>query len=75
MDHFSLNINIQTLIGIFFVVLGLMLALLGFLLVRFAFLDGKQFFFSRPLGQILMPIGGILAFAAVLMIIYIRIAF
>ena len=75
MDSFDTNINIQTLIGIFVIVFGLMLSLLGFLLARFTFLDGKQFFFSSTLGRVLMLVGGILAFAAVLMVIYVRIAF
>ena len=75
MDPFDTNINIQSLIGIFFIVLGLMVALLGFLLVRFAFLDGKHFFFSETLGKVLIPIGGILALAATLMVVYIRIAY
>ena len=75
MDGFHGNINIQTLAGLFAAAFGLLIVLLGYLLARFAFLDGKSFYFSRPLGGILMLTGGILAVASLLLVIYIRIAY
>jgi len=73
MDGFATNINIQTLIGLFFLVLCLVLGLVGYLLWRFRFLDGKQFYFSQNLGRILMVASALMAFAAVLMLIYVRV--
>ena len=75
MDPLATNINFQTLVGLLIAVFALMLVLLGYLLARFTFLDGKSFTFSKPLGRILMVTGGILAFASLLLIIYIRIAY
>ena len=72
MPTFHGNINIQTLIGLFFLVLCLVIGILGVLLWRFEFLDGKNFYFSRTLGAVLVVVSGILAIAAILMIIYIR---
>ena len=73
MSAFETNINIQTLIGLFFLVFCLVIGVLGYLLWRFRFLDGKQFGFSRGLGTGLMLASGLLAFAAVLMLIYVRV--
>ena len=74
MHTFEANINIQTLIGLFLLVLCLVMAVLGVLLWRFEFLDGKSFYFSRTLGAVLVVVSGILAVAAVLMLIYVRVA-
>ena len=73
MATFQQNINIQTVIGLFFLVICLVLFAFGYLLRRFEFLDGKQFYFSRTLGVVLMVASGILAIAAILMLIYIRV--
>lgn len=75
MDPLATNINFQTLVGLLITVFALMLVLLGYLLARFTFLDGKSFYFSKPLGRILIVTGGILAFASLLLIIYIRLAY
>ena len=75
MDPLATNINFQTLIGLLIAVFALMLVLLGYLLARFTFLDGKSFYFSKPLGRILMVIGSMLTFVSLLLIIYIRIAY
>ncbi|MCL2828193.1 MAG: hypothetical protein FWD99_05580 [Oscillospiraceae bacterium] len=72
MAEFDTNLNIQTIIGLFFLALSLVLAALGFLLWRFEFLDGKSFFFSRTLGAIFLIGSGILAFTTVLLLIYVR---
>ena len=72
MRTFDQHMSIQTMIGVFFLVLCLVVGVLGFLLYRFEFLDGKHFFFSRTLGVILMIASGVLAVAAVLMLIYVR---
>jgi len=74
MITFQTNINIQTLIGLFVLVFCLVTAVFGLLLWRFEFLDGKSFYFSRKLGAVLVITSGILAVAAVLMLIYVRIA-
>jgi len=74
MVAFQENINIQTMIGLFFLVVCLVVALLGFLLWRFEFLDGKQFYFSRTLGVVLMVASGVLVVAAVIMLIYVRVS-
>ncbi|MCL2842074.1 MAG: hypothetical protein FWE28_01225 [Oscillospiraceae bacterium] len=73
MGTFEQHMSIQTMIGLFFIVLCLVVAVLGFLLWRFEFLDGKHFFFSRTLGAILMIASGVFAIAAVLMLVYVRI--
>ena len=73
MGEFETNINIQTLIALFFLAFCLLLGLLGFLLWRFRFLDGRQFYFSRGLGIGLMVASGILSVAALLMLLYVRI--
>jgi len=73
MDEFATNINIQTLIGLFFLVLFVVIGLFGFLLWRFEFLNGKEFYFSHNLGRILMLSSSILIFSTVLMLIYIRV--
>jgi len=74
MAEFDANLNIQTLIGLFFLVLSLVFAVLGFLLWRFEFLDGKSFFFSRTLGAIFFIGSVILAFATLLLLLYVRVA-
>ena len=73
MGEFHTNINIQTSIALFFLALCLVMALFGFLLWRFEFLDGKEFYFSEGLGRILMLASAILAFATVLMLIYVQV--
>ena len=73
MRAFETHLDIQTLIGVFVLVLSLVLLLFGYLLYRFEFLDGKSFFFSRNLGIILCVVSGISAIAAIMMIIYVRI--
>ena len=73
MSDFQTNINIQTAIGLFFLAFCLVMALLGYLLWRFEFLDGKEFYFSESLGRILMVASVILAFATIVMLIYIRV--
>ena len=73
MPDFHTNINIQTAIGLFFLVLCFVVALFGYLLWRFEFLDGKQFYFSRSLGLIFMVSSSILAFATFIMLLYVRI--
>jgi len=73
MGDFETNINIQTLIGLFFLVFCLVIGLTGYLLWRFRFLDGKQFDFSRGIGIFLMVASGLLTFAAVLMLLYVRV--
>jgi len=72
MNAFETNINIQTLIGLFFLAACLVTAIFGLLLWRFEFLDGKSFYFSRTLGRILVLVSGILAMAALMMLIYVR---
>ena len=74
MQGFDTNINIQTLIGLFILVLCFVFAVVGFLLWRYEFLDGKSFFFSRTLGVILVMTSVILAVAVCLMLIYVRVA-
>jgi len=74
MNAFHTNLNIQTMIGIFFLVLCFVTAIFGALLCRFEFLDGKSFYFSRILGVVLMVTSGILGIAAVLMLVYVRVA-
>jgi len=74
MGNFYTDINIQTLIGLFSLAFCLIIALLGYLLLRFRFLDGKSFYFSGPLGLILMLTSAIVALAALLMLLYVRIA-
>ena len=73
MGYFHTNINIQTLIGLFSLAFCLIIALLGYLLLRFRFLDGKNFYFSQSLGLILMVASAIVALAALLMLLYVRI--
>jgi len=73
MPDFHTNINIQTTIGLFFLALCFVVALFGYLLWRFEFLDGAQFYFSRNLGRILMVASSILAFATLIMLLYVRI--
>ncbi|MCL2563489.1 MAG: hypothetical protein FWE08_05575 [Oscillospiraceae bacterium] len=73
MGTFETDINIQTLIGLFFLVFCLVIGVFGFLLWRFRFLDGKSFYFSRGLGIGLIVGSSILAVAAVLMLIYVRV--
>jgi len=73
MTHFHTNINIQTIIALFFLVICFVFLVLGFLLWRFAFLDGKNFHFSRTLGKVFVAASGILTVAAVLMLIYVRV--
>jgi|GEM_PF-1957774 len=73
MAQFNENLNIQMLIGLFVLVLCFVLGVLGFLLRRFEFLDGRSFYFSRTLGAILMMISGILALAALIMLLYVRV--
>jgi len=73
MTQFHTNINIQTVIALFFLVICLVTAILGLLLKRFQFLDGKNFYFSRTLGKVLLAVSAILAVAAGLMLIYIRV--
>ena len=72
MNAFQANINIQTMIGLFFLALCLVTAIFGLLLWRFEFLDGKSFYFSRTLGRVLVLVSVILALAALLMLIYVR---
>lgn len=72
MAAFHLNLNIQTMIGLFFMVLCFTTGILGFLLYRYEFLDGKSFFFSRTLGVILMLVSMIVAGAAGLVLVYVR---
>jgi len=72
MNAFETNINIQTVIGLFFLAICFVTAIFGLLLWRFEFLDGKSFYFSRTLGIILVVISAILAMAALLMLIYVR---
>ena len=74
MADFAVNINIQTLLGLLFLVLCLVLTVVGFLLWRFRFLDGQNFYFSENLGRILLVASAILALTAVLMLIYVRLA-
>ena len=73
MAGFALNVNIQTLIGLFFMTFCLVVAVFGYLLARYRFLDGQSFDFSQNLGRILMIASGILAFATGLMLIYVQI--
>lgn len=73
MQELQMNINIQTMVALFFLVICFVVAVLGFLLWRYEFLDGKSFFFSRTLGAVLMVASIILAFAAFLMLIYVRV--
>jgi len=73
MINFHENINIQTLIGLFSLGFCVVMGILGWLLWRFEFLDGKKFYFSRAVGLVLMLASGILALAAFLMLIYVRI--
>ena len=73
MGTFETDINIQTLIGLFLLVICLVVAIFGMLLWRFALLDGRSFHFSRTLGRILVAASGILAVAAILMLIYVRV--
>ena len=73
MTAFSYNLNIQTAIALFFLVLCLTLFILGYLLWRFEFLNGKEFFFSRTLGAVLMVVSIILALTSLLMLLFIRI--
>ena len=74
MQGFYENINIQTLIGLFILVLCFVIAIVGFLLWRYEFLDGKSFFFSRILGVVLVMGSVVLAVAVCLMLIYVRVA-
>jgi len=74
MTFFHQNINIQTMIGLFILVLCIVFATLGVLLWRFEFLDGKSFYFSRTLGRILVGLSSILGLATLLMLLYVRIA-
>ena len=73
MGEFETNINIQTVIALFFLVFCLVIALFGYLLCRFRFLDSKSFFFSQTLGLILMVASGVFAIAALLMLLYVRV--
>ena len=73
MAQFQANINIQTLIGLFFLVICVVTGVLGLLLWRFEFLDGKNFYFSRTLGRVLVAASAILSIAALLMLLYIRV--
>ena len=73
MGHFHTNINIQTLIGLFFLVFCVMTALFGYLLCRFRFLDGKSFYFSQTLGLVLLVASAIFALAIILMLLYVRV--
>jgi hypothetical protein len=73
MAPFYANINIQTLIGLFLLVLCLVIALFGYLLRRFRFLDGQNFYFSENLGRILLMASAIFAVAAGLMLLYVRV--
>ena len=73
MVHFHANINIQTMIGLFLLVLCLVIALFGYLLWRFRFLDGQNFYFSENLGRILLVASAIVAVAAILMLLYVRV--
>ena len=72
MALWHVNINIQTLIALFFLTFFVVLGVFGFLLFRFEFLDGKEFHFSRPLGGILMIACSILTLAGLLMLLYVR---
>ncbi|MCL2587980.1 MAG: hypothetical protein FWD84_01080 [Oscillospiraceae bacterium] len=72
MTEFHENINIQTIIGLFFLVACLVIFLFGFLLWRFRFLDGKEFYFSQGLGRVLMVASVIMAFASGIMLFYVR---
>ena len=73
MGVFETDLNIQSLIGLFFLVFCLVLGLFGYLLWRFQFLDGQSFYFSQSLGRVLIVSSIILAFAAVLLLIYVRV--
>ena len=75
MDPFDANINVQTLIGLFILVLSLAIALLGYLLMRFQFFDGKSFYFSHTLGKVLLTVGVILAVTSLLLLFYIRVSY
>ena len=72
MPDFQTNINIQTLLGLFFLVVCLVLFVFGFLLWRFRFLDGREFFFSENLGRVLMVASLILSVAVGIMLFYVR---
>lgn len=75
MGDFGTDINIQTLIGLFVTAFSLLLVLLGYLLRRFAFLDGRSFYFSEPLGKMLMIVGGLLGGTSFLLVLYIRLSY
>jgi len=73
MSAFHTDINIQTLIALFVLVIALVATLFGFLLWRFEFLDGRSFYFSRGLGRILVAAGIVLTFAVLIMLFYVRV--
>jgi len=73
MGYFETNINVQTVLGLFLLVVCFVLAVTGYLLWRFRFLDGKQFYFSESLGVVFMVVSSILAIAALLMLLYVRV--
>jgi len=73
MGVFQTDLHIQSLIALFFLGACLVLGLFGFLLWRFRFLDGQSFYFSQALGRVLIVASIILAFAAVLLFIYVRV--
>ena len=73
MGVFQTDLNIQTLIGLFFLVVCLVVFVFGFLCWRFRLLDGRNFFFSENLGRVLMVASSILAFATMLLLIYVRV--
>ena len=72
MGQFHTDINIQTTIGLFFLVSCLVIALFGYLLRRFRLLDGRNFYFSETLGLILMVASVIFFVATILMLLYVR---
>ena len=73
MGVFETDLNIQSLIALFFLVVCLVVGLFGYLLWRFRILDGKSFYFSQTLGRVLIAASIILAFAAALLLLYVRV--
>ena len=73
MGVFQTDLNIQSLIALFFLGACLVVGLFGFLLWRFRLFDGKSFYFSQALGRVLIVASIILAFAAAMLLIYVRV--
>lgn len=72
MQEFNMNLNIQTMIALFFLVLCFVVGVAGYLLWRFEFLDGKSFYFSRTVGVVILVSSIVLGFASALMLLYVR---